>query len=98
VVPANSLKCVHDEFFAYDAFLSQFQTLTSVINVSMDSMCYHYKGQFIASDEGLRKMMRKWSKVFAEFLIPELETGNNPPMGHALERTWVTLFREAYDS
>lgn len=98
VVPANSLKCVHDEYFAYDVFLSQFQMLTSVINVSMDTMCYHYKGQFIASDVGLRKMNRKWSKVFADFLIPELETGNNPPIGHALERTWVTLFREAHNA
>ncbi len=24
-------------------------------------------------------------------VIPSLETANDPPMGHALERMWVTL-------
>ena len=93
------MKCHKD--FQTDVFLDmehvrpQLHTLLSALNITIDEMCYHYRGQFMASAGALHAFRQKWSRLMSDVLIPQLESSNDPPMGHVLERMWVMLFRVA---
>jgi hypothetical protein len=72
-------------------FKSDLRRLADALGVDLNKVCYHFRGEFVADGATIRRAVELWGDVIRKIVIPALETGNNPPMGHALERMWVTL-------
>lgn len=82
-----------DFFFDMPFFHSELDALSSYLHTPLDSndMCYFYRGQFIASEAALERARTQHTEFIGNVLMPALEGGNDPPMGHALERMWLML-------
>lgn len=80
-----------DKYFDMPFFSKDLRRLTGALGVDSKKVCYHYRGEFLADGASIRRAVEYWGDVMENIVIPSLETGNDPPMGHALERMWVTL-------
>ena len=60
----------------------------------MADMCYHYHGEFVADRAAIQHAVERHGHAMRDVLIQGLEQGNDAPMGHALERLWVSLFAQ----
>ena len=67
------------------------KTLVDALGADYKHLCYHYRGEFLADSASIRRVVEDWGDVMQNMVLPSLESGNDPPMGHALERMWVTL-------
>ena len=85
--------CTTDRFFDIPSHSKDLRLLADALGVDYKKVCYHYMGEFLA-DGSIRRAVEDWVDVMKNNVIPSLETGNDqydPPMGHALERMWVTI-------
>jgi len=65
--------------------------LVDTVGADYKHLCYHYRGEFLADSANIRRAVEDWGDVMQNMVLPALESGNDPTMGHALERMWVTL-------
>ena len=65
--------------------------VTDRMGIDRSTLCCHYGGQFVASYGRLERAWAKWRDTIERIMLPALETENDPPMGHALERLWVSI-------
>jgi UDP-galactopyranose mutase len=94
IVPLSTVLCTPDnnQSLDMDFFHEELSALTSYLSVSLNSVCYFYRGQFIASNTALERARTLHAEYIGNVLMPALENnGNNPPMGHAMERMWLTF-------
>jgi UDP-galactopyranose mutase len=78
-------------YFMHDFYRYDLTRLADALGVDLKKVCYHPRGEFVADGATIRRAVELWGDVIRKIVIPALETGNDPPMGHALERMWVTL-------
>jgi hypothetical protein len=83
----------NDDYLVMDFLRPQFDVIVSRMGIDVSTMCHHFRGQFAVSSVALQDLRSKWSGLISDVFIPELETENDPPMGHVLERMWVMLFQ-----
>ena len=76
-------------------FEPQLRAATSAVGANMADMCYHYHGEFVADRAAIQHAVERHGHAMRDVLIPGLEEGNDAPMGHALERLWLSLFSPA---
>jgi Capsular polysaccharide synthesis protein len=92
-LPLCDIHCRNaDGNFVFPPFESQLRAATSAMRVDMGSMCYHYHGEFVADRMAVRGAVERHGAVMRDVLVPGLEEGNDAPMGHALERLWLSIF------
>jgi hypothetical protein len=80
-----------DPWFDIPSHSKELKTLAAALGADYKKMCYHYRGEFLADSASIRRAVEDWGDVMQNVVLPALDTGNDPPMGHALERMWVTL-------
>ena len=79
----------------FPAFEPQLRAATTAVGANMADMCYHYHGEFVADRAAIQQAVERHGHAMRDVLIPGLEEGNDAPMGHALERLWLSLFSPA---
>jgi hypothetical protein len=97
ITPLAGVQCRpnNDEYFDMDFFHQEFVAFASYLSVSLNSMCYFFRGQFIASNTALERARTRHAEYIGNVLMPALEgNGNDPSMGHALERMWLHFLKE----
>jgi hypothetical protein len=80
-----------EEWFIMPKFESEMKVVANAMGVDYRKLCHHYYGEFVADRATLQYAVGKWGGVMRDILIPALEVGNDPMMGHALERMWYTI-------
>lgn len=83
-----------DPYFDMSFFHNELVKIAAYLQAPMETMCHSYFGEFIASRDALEFARTKHTEFIGAVLIPGLESANDPPMGHALERSWVTFLSE----
>jgi hypothetical protein len=78
-----------DEYYDMPFFHAEMEKLRS--QVPSASQCHSYFGEFIASGQALEHVRKQHGAFIGDVMLPALEIGNDPPMGHALERMWLAL-------
>ena len=71
---------------------AQLIRLCGIMGIDINRICYHFRGEFVADQAAIQTAVRNWGALMRDDILPELETGNDPQIGHALERLWVSLF------
>ena len=79
----------------FPAFEPQLRAATTAVGANMADMCYHYHGEFVADRAAIQQAVERHGHAMRDVLIPGLEEANDAPMGHALERLWVSIFSPA---
>lgn len=64
----------------------------AALNLSLDKLCWMYFGEFIVNEAALAQLRFQYSASIKSIILPALQESNDPPMGHVLERLWMTLF------
>jgi len=80
-----------DPWFDSDDYHSELLLLADYLKIPLEKMCRFYRGQFVASFEALEHARTNHTAFIGNVIMPALESGNNPPMGFALERSWVHI-------
>ena len=97
ITPLSGVFCTPDnnQYFDMDFFHEEFVAFASYLKVSLNSTCYFFRGQFIASNAALERARTHHAEYIGNVLMPALENnGNDPSMGHAMERMWLNFLRE----
>jgi hypothetical protein len=92
LIPLSALQCTpaNNANLEEDVYHEELHAFASYLSVSLNSMCFFYRGQFIASNTALERARKLHAEYIGNVLMPALENnGNNPPRGHALERMWL---------
>jgi hypothetical protein len=80
-----------DQWFDIPSHSKDLKKLAGALGVEYKNLCYHYRGEFLADSASIRRAVEDWGDVMKNMVLPALETGNDPRVGHALESMWVTL-------
>lgn len=83
-----------DPYLDMPFFHNELVKIVDYLQTSIETMCHSYRGEFIASRDAMEYARTKHTEFIGSVLMPGLESGNDPPIGHALERSWVTFLSE----
>ncbi len=88
---SSSITCApaYDPYFDMDFFHEHLCKISMYLKIPLETMCHSYRGEFIASREALEYARTKHAEFIGSVILAGLESGNDPPMGHALERSWL---------
>jgi hypothetical protein len=93
--PLHPILCHMDEYYDLPFLHAELEQLRA--QVPSASLCHSFFGEFIASGQALEYARKQHGAFIGDVMLPALEIGNDPPMGHALERMWLALLtRPAY--
>lgn len=82
---------VGESYFDLDFFHEQLCQFSMYLKKPLETMYFSYRGEFIASYEALEHARANHTEFIGSVILPGLESGNDPPMGHALERSWLSF-------
>ena len=61
----------------------------------VNEFCTSHRGEFLTTLPLIHQFTLKYKSLFENDIIPDMQIGNDPPMGHVLERIWIVLFNKA---
>ena len=90
LMPLKPVSCHAEEYYDLPRFHAELERVRAYF-LPKTTRCHFYRGEFIASGVALEHMRTRHGAFIEDALMPALETENDPPMGHALERMWIAF-------
>ena len=65
------------------------------INIDLANLQHNYRAEFIVSGNNVLQAAKVFHSQFKDIWIPALEVQDKVLIGHAMERLWMEIFRQA---